>query len=247
MGEPSGACTETIKPVANKDGRVAGLLTLNRPRGDHPSGPATKTAALPVRPGQELGNRPLGNFSTGTGSLGHQSQVNPNRMNRTPRARPDQVQRSRLVPSRAQPWVLEFCRQGNGATKRKPQGLGSRPGAPGSKPPKMADRVDGPIAATSDWLGPHPARQRPPKDDRRARGGGALGANGVKPREWDSGELAIQQWPNQEKQPGCQTSQHHQAGACGEVAVGGLQHHGGEGELAGVGSANGFNREGKGI
>lgn len=78
----------------------------------------------------------------------------------------------------------------------------------------------------------------------RQGGGGSLSHRGGNKQ---SGELAIQQRADQQEQPECQSSQNPEATGGTDGPVGSLQHHRGQGEVAGVGSTNGFNREGKGI
>jgi len=63
----------------------------------------------------------------------------------------------------------------------------------------------------------------------------------------DSGEFAIQQGTDRQKQTHRQGRQDPETGGGGDVAVGSVQHHVGELERSAVGGTDGFNREGKGI
>ena len=81
---------------------------------------------------------------------------------------------------------------------------------------------------------------------RRARAEGMEGGLARTGRT-PSGELAIQQRTDQQKQAQGQNRQHAQAGRPREGAVGGHQHHLPEGKVAGVHGADRFYGEGKGI
>ena len=79
---------------------------------------------------------------------------------------------------------------------------------------------------------------------RRRRRGRALGHDRVRKR---SGELAIQQWADQQEQTHRQGGQNPQTGCSRQIPIGGMQDHSRKGEVTGVGGANRLNREGKGI
>ena len=133
------------------------------------------------------------------------------------------------------------------ATTGRPQPPDWPAAAPPSRPPGPRSRGGAPTAepVARPWAGP--VRPPPPADDPPGRGGLAGESWGAGSREGWLGELAIQKGPDQQEQPGGQQGEHPQTGGAAELAVGGLQHHGGEGDLSGVGGTNRFNREGKGI